>query len=594
MEHKKLCVKSPVLRRILLGILSIAVLSALLTVGAWAEVSGGVVSDGVYALRNKATGKYLDIQYDSPNSGMRIQQYAYGSTPSTKDTRAGLFKVTHRGGNNYLIRTMMNNANSFYRQSDTSVLTTPIDPVDINNPMTAHWILSDAGNGYVYIRAYGTNKYLCTPSSGVNNDKYCTKETLASGGDRAKWEMIRYTGSAMYGVILSAWTDTMISDETTHIAAYMYTTDMAYHGPVRFSVSAWDGSSTNLATIDTNGNVTVNGAGRFRIHMTYAGAPTSWYGNVTARLADGVYFLQNRQTERYMQVDDDDAPNYTNNGGIMEIHPLDGESYQRWNLSYLGDGYYRITSSVSGYAVTVPTGHETDDNVNLILKPYTGSDNQKWRIASTQNGSFKIKAKSSESYTQNDLVMSLETALYTNGTNIRQRKYLDNSSYKDEWYLLSPENSVCGIFTGYKTPTRTFTIQCTGTLATGTTWFPLIQESANAWNSTSAGTNISITTAPSSYVCEVGVYADTWFGVTGFPSNSSTINSATILINARTCDTDNNSRKSTITHEIGHLLGLADNPPISANKSLMNYDRNKKTVYTPQAYDIMNVKYIYS
>lgn len=190
--------------------------------------------------------------------------------------------------------------------------------------------------------------------------------------------------------------------------------------------------------------------------------------------------------------------------------------------------------------------------------------------------------------------MSLETALYTNGTNIRQRKYLDNSSYKDEWYLLSPENSVCGIFTGYKTPTRTFTIQCTGTLATGTTWFPLIQESANAWNSTSAGTNISITTAPSSYVCEVGVYADTWFGVTSFPSNSSTINSATILINARTCDTDNNSRKSTITHEIGHLLGLADNPPISANKSLMNYDRNKKTVYTPQAYDIMNVKYIYS
>lgn len=436
MEHKKLCVKSPVLRRILLGILSIAVLSALLTVGAWAEVSGGVVSDGVYALRNKATGKYLDIQYDSPNSGMRIQQYAYGSTPSTKDTRAGLFKVTHRGGNNYLIRTMMNNANSFYRQSDTSVLTTPIDPVDINNPMTAHWILSDAGNGYVYIRAYGTNKYLCTPSSGVNNDKYCTTETLASGGDRAKWEMIRYTGSAMYGVILSAWTDTMISDETTHIAAYMYTTDMAYHGPVRFSVSAWDGSSTNLATIDTNGNVTVNGAGRFRIHMTYAGAPTSWYGNVTARLADGVYFLQNRQTERYMQVDDDDAPNYTHNGGITEIHPLDGGDYQRWNFTYLGDGYYKITSVVSGYAVTVPTGSATSDNADLILKPYTGTDNQKWRITLTRNGSSKIKAKSSESYTSKDLAMSLETVSYTNGANIQQREYLDDSSYKDEWYCV--------------------------------------------------------------------------------------------------------------------------------------------------------------
>lgn len=595
MERKNLRVKISVLHRILFGMLIIVVLLPLLTVSVWAEVSGGTVSDGVYALRNKATGKYLDIQYDSPKEGMHIQQYAYGSAPSTSDTRSGLFKFTHRGGNNYLIRTMRNNANSFYRQSDTAVLTTPIETVDIDNPMSAHWILSDAGDGYVYLRAYGTSKYLCTPSSGVNNDKYCTTETLASGGDRAKWKMVRYTGSAMYGVVLSSWTDTMTVGETTRISAYMYTTDMAYHGPVRYSVAAWDSSSAdNLATVDADGNVTVNGAGRFRIQMTYAGAPKSWYGNVTARLTDGVYLLQNRQMERYMQVDDDDAPNYTNNGGIMEIHPLDGDNYQRWNLSFLGDGYYRITSSVSGYAVTVPTGHETDDNVNLILKPYTGSDNQKWRITSTKNGSLKIKAKSSESYTTNDLVMSLETALYTNGTNIRQRKYLDNSSYKDEWYLVLPESSVCGIFTGYKTPTRTFTIQCTGTLATGTTWFPLIQASANAWNSTSAGTNISITTSSSCYVCEVGVYADTWFGVTRFLSNSKTINNATIVINAGACDTDDNSRKSTITHEIGHLLGLADNPPISDNKSLMNYERNKKTVYAPQAYDIMNVNYIYS
>ncbi len=73
-----------------------------------------------------------------------------------------------------------------------------------------------------------------------------------------------------------------------------------------------------------------------------------------------MYFLQNRQTEGYMQVDDDDAPNYTNNGGIMEIHPQDGENCQRWDLFYLGDGYYRMESAVSGYAVTVPAGDETD------------------------------------------------------------------------------------------------------------------------------------------------------------------------------------------------------------------------------------------
>lgn len=75
----------------------------------YSQVPNGVVDDGVYALRNKATGKYLDIQYDSPNTGMYIQQYAYGSIPSTDATRSGLFKFTHRGNNNYLIRTMRNN-----------------------------------------------------------------------------------------------------------------------------------------------------------------------------------------------------------------------------------------------------------------------------------------------------------------------------------------------------------------------------------------------------------------------------------------------------------------------------------------------------
>ena len=158
-----------------------------------------------------------------------------------------------------------------------------------------------------------------------------------------------------------------------------------------------------------------------------------WVGSVQR---DGVYFLQNRQTEGYMQVDDDDAPNYTNNGGIMEIHPFDGENCQRWDLFYLWDGYYRIESAVSGYAVTVPAGDETDDNTDLILKPYTGSDNRKWRVTMTRNGSYKIKAKSSESYAAEDLVMDLETALYTNGVNIRQREYLDNASYKDEWYFV--------------------------------------------------------------------------------------------------------------------------------------------------------------
>lgn len=158
---------------------------------------------------------------------------------------------------------------------------------------------------------------------------------------------------------------------------------------------------------------------------------------------EGLHFIKNRHYDRYAQVDDNDAPGYANNGGIMEIWPLSGENHQRWNLTHVGNGYYKIASQASGYVITVPAGKETNDNVDLVLKPYTGSNNQKWRITLTSHGSYKIKAKSSESYTAKDLVMDMETSIfYTDGLNVRQRDYVDNTSYRDEWVLAQSTNTV--------------------------------------------------------------------------------------------------------------------------------------------------------
>lgn len=165
-------------------------------------------------------------------------------------------------------------------------------------------------------------------------------------------------------------------------------------------------------------------------------------------LPNGTYYLKNRYYSYYAQVDDNDAPGYINNGGIMEIWPFNGETYQQWIFTHVGNGYYKITSKISGYAITVPSGQETNDNVDLVLMPYAYSDRQRWSITKTSHGSYKIKAKSSESYTDKDLVMDLQTASYSDGLNIRQREYIDNTSYKDEWYLELTESieiDLCGI-----------------------------------------------------------------------------------------------------------------------------------------------------
>lgn len=159
-------------------------------------------------------------------------------------------------------------------------------------------------------------------------------------------------------------------------------------------------------------------------------------------IVDGTYFVKNRHYSIYAQVDDNDAPGYTINGGIMEIWPFDGETYQQWVFTHVGNGYYKITSKISGYAITVPSGQETNDDIDLVLMPYAYLDRQRWSITLTSHGSYKIKAKSSESYTSKDLVMDLETGPSGDGLNVRQREYMNNTIYKDEWFLIKSSNTV--------------------------------------------------------------------------------------------------------------------------------------------------------
>ena len=89
----------------------------------------------------------------------------------------------------------------------------------------------------------------------------------------------------------------------------------------------------------------------------------------------------------------------------------------------------------NGYAITVPAGKEHTLDVTLLLTTYTSSDNQKWKITKTHNGSYKIKAKSSENYTAKDLVLDVQSYIITQNLNIQQREYLDNDSFGDEWWL---------------------------------------------------------------------------------------------------------------------------------------------------------------
>jgi len=52
--------------------------------------------------------------------------------------------------------------------------------------------------------------------------------------------------------------------------------------------------------------------------------------------------------------------------------------------------------------------------------------------------------------------------------------------------------------------------------------------------------------------------------------------------------------RSVTSHELGHVAGLADNPPgVTANNSIMNYARNRPTITFPRSFDVENVNMIH-
>ena len=131
----------------------------------------------------------------------------------------------------------------------------------------------------------------------------------------------------------------------------------------------------------------------------------------------------------------------------MEQWAYDGEDYQKWEIKSLDNGYYKIISVQSGSALSVPSGKTSTQDVELIQEIYTGDNRQQWKITQTQYGSYTIKPRSSEGLAM-DLVMAVGDSITVgwDDTNVEQRRYVDNTSYMDEWYISNPYYASVNIY----------------------------------------------------------------------------------------------------------------------------------------------------
>lgn len=119
----------------------------------------------------------------------------------------------------------------------------------------------------------------------------------------------------------------------------------------------------------------------------------------------------------------------------------------------------------------------------------------------------------------------------------------------------------------------------------------LVKKSIATWNNSIKEVNIYEKKKATNTVLS-GSYADTWIGAYSYYLRSGKTYKFNIYLNDRLLSSkSSNYKQSTIVHEFGHALSLADNPP--EKQSIMRYDRNRDVMTTPQQDDINGVKKYY-
>ncbi len=153
--------------------------------------------------------------------------------------------------------------------------------------------------------------------------------------------------------------------------------------------------------------------------------------NVT-EIANGKYLLKNKATAKYV----DTANQQMLPGTQICQGSFSGDGSQFWLFTHLGDGSYSIRSANSALDYYLGVQNDaTATDTPVVLRTGSLTNGMKWKISKTTSGAYKITPKTGES---NNRVLAIGS--YNSGIfeyDIRQKNYVGDTDYKDEWSFTS-------------------------------------------------------------------------------------------------------------------------------------------------------------
>lgn len=392
---------------------------------------------GAFYIKNNNSNLYLNVQSGKINNKTNVQQYSkYSDSTSDITKLRQMWRIHHLGQGIYSLRPL-HKLDMALDVTGTNADIYKIGSIDTLSsvPSYAEWKISWNSNGYVLKNAGSNSKTLQVENSSTISGSNVNVGTY-TGGISQKWTLERISSPPKGVIMYDTNTENSIANSTkaivtgeTKTLADLNLVVVSYQMVSPGNLTSWSSSDSSIATVDANGTVIAKSCGTAIITAS-ANGKSVFYTLTVIPIAEGTYYINNREKGGYIQIDDNASSNYFESGVHMEHHEFDGGDYQKWQFIHLSNGFYKIISVKSGLCLAVPSDGINESDVDIVQESYSNLPRKQWTVEPTTDGAFKIRNRA----VTTDLVLCANAGT-ANGTNIQQDDYLDNSSFLDEWFL---------------------------------------------------------------------------------------------------------------------------------------------------------------
>ena len=334
--------------------------------------------DGYYNIISKCNDLYLDIPSASAVNGAKIQMYEGNGSIAQKFKLEKIEKIVGKQtveDGEYYIESAINKNKVFDIESMSKANQARLQLWEKSSQSTDNqkFKITYISDGYYKIEAKHSGKSLDVMGAGKAN---CTKvqQYESNGTDAQQW-IIKDAGDGYYNIISKC-------------------NDLYLDIP---SASAVNGAKIQM--YEGNGST----AQKFKLEKI-----EELVGKQT--IEDGEYKIKSASNTN--MVIDIDGLSRTNGASaqIWEESELVRKN-QRFNISWLGNGYYKIEARHSGKVLDTSSGRENGTPIKQYT--YSGTNAQQWIIKDNEDGTYSLISRA------NGLYVDIETKKASNGKKIQ-------------------------------------------------------------------------------------------------------------------------------------------------------------------------------